>query len=104
MNKQDSMHSSGVRYHNLGLWGYDMVNDMGWNLMSLTTIIKFLGHEQVSISRMFRHAIYRLYIITSFFNLLVYMNNMRSILPHTLCSRVQGFKKTGHWKARLMST
>ena len=51
MPQKDHMHSPGVRFHQLGLWGSDVINDLGWNLMSFGTIIKFLGHHDVSRSK-----------------------------------------------------
>ena len=48
MPQKDHMHSPGVRFHQLGLWGSDVINDLGWNLMSMGTLVKYLGHQDVS--------------------------------------------------------
>ena len=42
------MHRPKVYFHRVGLWGADMTNEKGWKLMKLSSIIKWLGHENVS--------------------------------------------------------
>jgi len=44
---KDHLHKKRVNFHNLGLWGSDIVNDRGWTLNKLSTIRTKLGHQQV---------------------------------------------------------
>jgi len=46
---KDHRHANGVNFHNIGLWGSDIVNDRNWTLNKLSTIRSKLGHEQVTI-------------------------------------------------------
>jgi len=41
------MHKQRVNFHNLGLWGSDIVNEMNWTLNKLSTIRSKLGHQKV---------------------------------------------------------
>ena len=47
MKKPDHKHSERVWFHDLGIWGYDVINDEGWELKSLSSIKRMLGHEEV---------------------------------------------------------
>ena len=44
----DHLHAPQHYFHSLGLWDKDMVNDKGWKLATLDTIVKQLGHTGVS--------------------------------------------------------
>lgn len=48
IGKKDHLHSPNVTFHDVGLWGCDIVNRHGWKLERLSTIRKRLGHEMVS--------------------------------------------------------
>lgn len=45
IGKKDHLHSPNVTFHDVGLWGCDIVNRHGWKLERLSTIRKRLGHE-----------------------------------------------------------
>jgi len=41
------MHKQLVNFHNVGLWGSDIVNEVNWTLNKLSTIRFKLGHQKV---------------------------------------------------------
>lgn len=43
---KDHLHKHGVYFHNIGLWGSDIVNNKQWTLNKLSTIRSKLGHEK----------------------------------------------------------
>ena len=45
------MRKPSLHFHNLGIWDQDMTNDAGWNLKTLSTIVKDLNHDQVCTMR-----------------------------------------------------
>ena len=49
MDVLDHTRAPGHYFHNLGLWDEDATNAEGWQLATLATIIKKLGHEEVCI-------------------------------------------------------
>ena len=44
----DHLHNSMVHFHNLGLWGSDVVNSRNWTLNKLSTIRSKLRHKEVT--------------------------------------------------------
>jgi hypothetical protein len=42
----DHFRKPNIHFHNLGLWGSDIINAKKWNLEKLSTIRKRLGHEK----------------------------------------------------------
>jgi hypothetical protein len=48
IGRKDHLHSPGVHFHNVGLWGSDFVNENGWSLKRLETIRRLLGHDTVN--------------------------------------------------------
>ena len=47
MRMPDHQRSKRIWFHDLGIWGYDVINDEGWKLKSLSSIKRMLGHEEV---------------------------------------------------------
>ncbi len=50
MDVDDHMHSDNVLFYNLGLGSKDNVTEKEWTIMTLSSILKKLGHTDVSIS------------------------------------------------------
>jgi len=51
IGQKDHLHSAGVHFHNLGLWGSDVTNGSRhstWKVRKLSSIRSLLGHEKVS--------------------------------------------------------
>ena len=48
MGLEDHVHTPGVHFHNLGLWGSDFVNKENWTLLTLSSIRRQLGHRKVN--------------------------------------------------------
>ena len=59
MRMPDHQRSKRVWFHDLGIWGYDVINDDGWELKSLSSIKRMLGHEEVPSNSKFCIAIVR---------------------------------------------
>jgi hypothetical protein len=49
IGKEDHQHSKRVYFHNVGLWGDNIVTSENWTLQSLSTIRKRLGHDKMII-------------------------------------------------------
>ena len=45
---KDHRRQDGIMFHNLGLSGSDQINEKGWPLKTLCSIMRDLGHEHVS--------------------------------------------------------
>jgi hypothetical protein len=48
IGQKDHIHSPGVFFHNIGLWGSDILSPENWTLQSLSTIRQRLGHTEVT--------------------------------------------------------
>lgn len=49
MDTEDHLRSPTLHFYNVGIWDKDMVNDKGWKLKKLSTIINDLNHNNVRI-------------------------------------------------------
>jgi len=49
IGQADHIHPPDIGFHNVGLWGDDIIDSRGWELQKLSTIRSRLGHKSVSV-------------------------------------------------------